>query len=375
MGTIELAKSLISINTEAPPGNEGPCAQFMYDYLRDLHIYGAEIELQEFQPGRANLIARFGAGQPGLLLAGHSDVVPAGNASDWRSPPFDPEVRAGRLYGRGAADMKSALAAMLTAIRSLRGTRPKRTVTFVATAGEEVGFEGLWAMERSGKLKGIRARCGVVGEPSSMKVIRAHKGAAIIRVLFEGRSAHASDPTLGINSIEKCMAFVEGLGQVRAGLARRRDGDLGSSMLSPTVVAGGTKSNVIPGSCELTMDCRLIPSYGSREVMLAVRRLLKEIAARDRDFRAHAELLYETPSLSIPRNTEVVELCESLSGSASTVAPYGTEASVYTEHGIPTVVLGPGSVRQIHITDEHVALGELKAAESIYGRLIEKVCL
>jgi acetylornithine deacetylase ArgE len=365
MGTIELAKSLISFNTEAPPGNEGACARFMYDYLRDLHIDSAEVELQEFQPGRSNLIARFEGGQPGLMLGGHSDVVPAGDASAWKSPPFDAQVRAGRLYGRGAADMKSALAAMLTAVRSLKGKRPKRDLAFVATAGEEVGFEGVRAMERAGKLKEIRARCGVIGEPSGMKVIRAHKGSATIRVLFEGRSAHASDPSLGINSIEECMTFLEKLGSVRADLARKHDKDLGSSILTPTVIAGGTKSNVIPGSCELTMDCRLIPSQTGREAMEGVRRLLGRLTIKDKEFRAHAELLYETPSLSIPRSAEVVRICESLSGSTSTVAPYGTEASVYTQQGIPTVVLGPGSVKHIHTTDEYVTLGELKEDESV----------
>lgn len=271
--------------------------------------------------------------------------------------------------------MKSALAAMLTALRSLKGRRPRRDLTFVATAGEEVGFDGLRAMERAGKLREIRARCGVIGEPSGMKVIRAHKGTATIRVLFEGRSAHSSEPSLGINSIEKCAVFLGKLGRVRSNLGRKRDGELGRSILSATMIAGGTKSNVIPDSCVLTMDCRLIPSQRGRETLDEVRRLLSDISAKDGDFRAHARMLYETPSLSIPRDAEVVKLCESLSGSPSTIALYGTEASVYAQHGIPTVVLGPGNVEDIHIPNEYVAIRELKRAESVYSHLIEKLCL
>jgi len=148
METADLARSLISFDTEDPPGNEAGCARFIHDYLQDLHINSAELELQEFEPGRSNLIALFRTGTPGLMLAGHTDVVSVGDLSAWKSRPFEAEIREGRLYGRGAADMKSAVAAMMTAIRSVKGKRLSRDLALVATGGEEDGFVGLRAMER-----------------------------------------------------------------------------------------------------------------------------------------------------------------------------------------------------------------------------------
>lgn len=208
MELLELASSLISFNTGAPPGNEEECARFIGDFLHDLHIEGAEVELRRFAEGRSNLMATFGESPPGLLLAGHMDVVPVEDPGAWSSPPFEARVSNGRLYGRGSADMKSGLAAMLAAIASTKGRRLKRSLNFVATAGEEVGFDGLEALVHDGSLRQVRARCGVVGEPTEMKVVRAHRGGLTCRVIFDGHSAHAGDPSLGINSIEKCAVFL-----------------------------------------------------------------------------------------------------------------------------------------------------------------------
>ena len=186
-----LASLLIAFNTEAPPGNEGPCARFVANYLSDLHIDGADIEVHSFARDRSNVVATFGSGAPGLLLAGHIDVVPVKDASAWSSPPYEANIRGGRMYGRGSADMKSGLAAMLAAISSAKGRKLKRSLSLVATAGEEVGFDGLDALVREGRLKRIKARCGVVGEPTEMKVVRAHRGGLTCQVAFEGRSVVA----------------------------------------------------------------------------------------------------------------------------------------------------------------------------------------
>jgi acetylornithine deacetylase ArgE len=370
-----IASSLISFNTEAPPGNEGPCARFVADYLRDLHIEGADVDVHSFARDRSNVVASFGGRDPGLLLAGHIDVVPVKDASAWSSAPYEAEVRGGRLYGRGSADMKSGLAAMLAAIASLKGRGLKRSLSLVATAGEEVGFDGLDALVREGRLKRIRARCGLVGEPTEMRVVRAHRGGLTCQVAFEGRSAHAGEPSLGVNSIESCIRFLSALGPARRRLSATRDPDLGRTIVTPTIVDGGTKSNVIPGACELTLDSRLIPRVGSKEVLGELDAVIRALRREDRTFRAKVRVLYETPALSVPRDAEVVKLTESLTGSASGVAPYGTEAPVYCGLGIPTVVLGPGSVRQAHVVDEYAQVKQIKSAERVYRRMIETVCL
>ncbi len=375
MDTVELAKSLISFDTTSPPGNEEGCARFLEDQIRDLHIEGAEVELQKFQKGRANLIARFGGDSSGLLLAGHMDVVPARDVENWSSPPFQAEVRAGKLYGRGSADMKSAVAAMVKAAGSLKGKRRRRGLVLIATAGEEIGFDGLNAIIAAGKFKEFTAKYGVAGEPTEMRVVRAHKGVLSCRVIFEGRSAHASDPSLGVNSIENCILFVNELKRLRRELSVNKDEDLGRTLITPTMVSGGVRSNVIPGSCEVTLDCRLIPAHTPKTVLYGLKSIIGEIGERNRDFRARIEVLHQSSPLSMPENSELVKLCESLTGSPSTVAPYGTEASAYARQGIPCVVLGPGSVKQAHTVDEYVSLKELRSAEAVYARLVKEICL
>jgi succinyl-diaminopimelate desuccinylase len=375
MDTVALAKSIISYDTESPPGDEESCARFIGDEIKDMHIEGAEVEVHSFAERRANLIATFRGDSPGLMLAGHIDVVPATEVERWRSPPFRPEVRSGKLYGRGAADMKSAVAAMVTAIGSLKGEKRKRSVALVATAGEEVDYRGVRAMVEDGKFERIGARFGVVGEPTGMRVVRAHKGGVDVRVIFEGRSAHASDPALGVNAIENCLLFTNELMRFRRELWKTSDEDLGRTLLTPTIITGGSKSNVIPGRCELTIDGRTIPAHKPRDVVRRMESIIRSLKKDDPHFRAKIVVGTQDEGLWTPKGNRLVKLCESITGSPSGVALYGSEAVLYTKQGITCVVLGPGSVKQAHIVDEYVTLRQLKLAESAYTRLIKEICL
>jgi acetylornithine deacetylase ArgE len=361
-------------DTVCPPGNEEPCARFIGDYLKEMRVEGAHVEVHRFASGRANVVATFPGDSPGLLLAGHMDVVSVGDASAWSSPPFEGKQRNGRLYGRGAADMKGGLAAMLMAIGSFKRKKLKRSLSFVATAGEEAGLDGLRALISSKKIEEVKARCGVVGEPTDMKVVRAHRGSIACKVTLHGRSAHASDPSLGINSIEKAVAFIEKLGPLRRELSKGFDPDLGRTILTPTVITGGTKSNVIPASCELTLDARTIPGHDGRTILEGLGAVAESLQKKDESFSADIEILYETLPLSVSPAEEVVKLGESITGSPSVVAPFGTEAPDYGKIGIPTVVMGPGSVREAHIYDEFVTIDQLHLAQSVYGEFIKSVC-
>ena len=376
MELVKLAKSLISFRTEVPPGDEEECARYIHDALADLHIEGTELHLDRFEPGRANLVARFGPREPGLLLAGHMDVVPAGDEAAWSHPPFEGAVSRGRLYGRGAADMKTGLAAMLKAIEAAteRG-RLRRGLAFVATGGEEVGFDGLKGLfERKLIQKGL-AKYGVLGEPTSMRPVRGHRGGATFKVTIVGRSGHASRPDLGVNAIEECASFVEALSQWRHKVSATNDSDLGHTIATATMVKGGTKSNVIPGACELTVDARWIPMHGTAFVEKGLNSIVASLKEDDPKFDARVELEYDTYSLRLPSDHPVVRLAESLTGSKSEMAPYGTEAALYTKHGIPSLVLGPGSLKQAHVVDEFVELSEAKKALSVYTKMIESVCV
>jgi len=372
---IELAAALVRLRTEIPPGNEEGCARYVHDFLSDLHIEGAELRLDRFEAGRANLVARLGPSEPGLLLGGHMDVVPAGDESAWSSPPFDGVVKGGRLYGRGAADMKTGLAAILKAIEATSNGKMRRGLLFVATAGEEVGFDGLKALYSRKLIPEGGARLGIMGEPTSLRPIRAHKGLADFRITIRGRSGHASKPELGVNAIEECARVIEAISAWSLSLRKAPDRDLGSTIATPTVIKGGTKSNVIPDSCELIVDTRWVPAHGTAFVEKGLNSTIAFLKRKDPTLDARVELLYDSPSLKLPKSHPAVRLAESVSGFKSDVAPYGTEAALYTQHGIPSLVLGPGNLKQAHVVDEFVELGEAKKALSIYTRMIESVCL
>ncbi len=374
MELVELARSLITFRTEIPPGNEEACARYIGDFLSDLHVEGAEVRLDRFEAGRANLVARFGPGEPGLLLGGHIDVVPAGAESAWSSPPFEGVVKGERLYGRGAADMKTGLAAILKAIAATSKGTMRRGLLFVATSGEEVGFEGLKALYARKLIPEGAARLGVMGEPTGLRPIRAHKGLADFRITVSGRSGHASSPELGVNAIEKCAKIIEAISAWSRSLGKSPDKDLGSTIATSTVVKGGTKSNVIPDSCELIVDTRWVPKHGTAFVEKGLNSAIASLRRKDPLLDARVELMYDSPSLKLPRSHPAVRLAESLSGLKSEVAPYGTEAALYAERGIPSLVLGPGNLKQAHIVDEFVELGEARKALSIYTKMIESVC-
>lgn len=375
MELTSLIKSLVAFRTEAPPGEEEECAKFIRDVIADMRIEGTEITLDKFEHRRANLVARMGPEEPGLLLAGHIDVVPAGDESAWSHPPYDASINDGRIYGRGTADMKGGLGAMLKAIESsAKNNKLKRGLLFVATAGEEVGFEGLKSVLDRRLVREGSARFGVLGEPTGLRPVRAHRGGATFKVKFQGKSGHASRPELGVNAIEMCASFVAALSEWSDSISGITDPDLGPTIATSTVVRGGTKSNVIPETCELTVDSRWIPEHGSS----FVKKGLESVAAslrRYKAFDAKVEMLYDTHSLKLPPDHPLVVLAESVSGEKSETAPYGTEAALYTKHGIPSIVLGPGSIKQAHVADEYVKLSEVQGALSIYGRMIEALCL
>src|SRR2546426_5826200 len=375
MDVEELAKTLISFNTEIPPGNEEPCARYLRDYIEDLRLDGCVSDLHVFEPGRANLIVKVGPIEPGLLTSGHIDVVPAGNPENWTSPAFEGRVRDGRIYGRGAADMKTGVAALVKALESVRGKKLLRRLVFVATAGEEVGYDGISRLIKDKKVTHADAKYAVVAEPTEMRVVRGHKGAITLRVTFRGRSAHASRPEFGTNAIENCSSFIGKLSSMWTEFGSAKHPDLGSTTITPTVINGGTKSNVIPESCELTIDSRTIPQHSKRVIMDGIRSVLTRLRKSETEFEARLEMMYPSDPLLVSRDDPFVRLMEKISGSESTIAPYGTEAPFYEKLGMTPLVFGPGSVKQAHIADEFVSVKDSAKSVRIYEALIRSVCL
>jgi len=373
----ELAAELIRINTEVPPGNEEACAAFLRDYFLDLKLEQSEIVLHRFAEKRANLLVRIGPrGQAGLLLSGHIDVVPAGDPSLWETPPFEPRIRDGRLYGRGASDMKAAVAALVKAIENYRSARLKRGIIFAATAGEEIGCDGLRALISDGKLKERDALYGVIGEPTDLRVVRAHKGGTVFRITFHGKSAHSSRPELGINAIENASRFILEVAELRERLRTIVDPDLGPSVISTTMINGGTKDNVIPEKCQIIVDCRRIPIHSKEYIKSELNKIVDKIKKLTPTFDLVIDEKFNWEALSIPKDHPLVVMAENIVGHKSEVAPYGTEGPFYQQINIPTIILGPGKLENnIHGPNEFVEIRQLHDAVNIYSEFIKNICL
>jgi len=379
MSVEDLAGELIRFDTAAPAGSEEKCALFIRDHVREMGL-DAEFELHQLAQNRANLIVRIGRGLPaGLLLSGHMDTVAAGEPSLWTvTPPWTPKVVDGRLYGRGATDMKGGLAAIVESLRSLRGKRLKRGVVLVATAGEESGCLGLRRLIADGAITGSTAAYAVVAEMSEARVVRRHKGVTRFHIHFSGRGAHSSDPSLGVNAVENASEFIAELQKYRAKLGLESDPELGSTLLPVTFAQGGVRGrfNVIPESCELVTVCRRLPRHSTAYVEEGLRGIIEELRRRkgaDR-YDARIEVQYEANSLDTDADSPIVTLAERLTGSGSTFSPYGTEAAFYHEVGIPSIVLGPGRLEQAHVADEFVSVDELRRAAQIYRSLLQEIC-
>ncbi len=374
MDFIGLAKSLIDQDTTNPPGNEKRCATVLRDYVEDLHLDDCTVELHEYEPGRANVLVKIGPDVPGLVLSGHIDVVPAGDLAKWKSGPFDAEVRGGRLFGRGAVDMKTAVATMVAALNSTKGRRLKKRLVLAATAGEEINCDGLVALLKDGKLSKRDAIYSVVGEPSLLRPVRGHRGVSTFKLRFMGRNAHASRPELGANAVEACARFVVEVESWRKRFEEERDDDLGVTIVSNTVVNGGTKSNIIPDSCELAIDSRRVPRHTHEEIQKNILRMANGATDGQKEIKVKLWTIVKTAPLRVPKNHPLVRLAEAVSGREATIATYGTEGPFYAAAGIPAVILGPGSIDVAHSPNEYIEVREAKKAVSIYSELIRRVC-
>lgn len=375
MTVVDIAKELISFDTSGPPAQEKPLAEWIRDFLVDL---GVSTELQEVAPGRANVIAKIGEGKgPGLVLSGHIDVVLPGGLDLWTvTDPFDPVVKGGRLYGRGACDMKGPDACILQAVKELLDRDFKRQITMVFTAGEDTGGWFVTKVLEEGKVAPEEALYGIIPEPSVMRIVRSHKGSGGARVLVKGKAAHSSRPDLGVNAILKGADF---LGEL-VGLQERFNETvhplLGPSTIKPTIINGGFKHNIIPDRCEILLNCRLIPLHAGPEIVSGwLEDLISKLSDEDGAFEAEILEARAKPSLEVPEDSGIVRILKDILGTEPVGAPYFTEAVNYTEAGIPTVICGPGNIDQAHTPNEYITLDQLDEGVRVLKRVVKEICL
>jgi acetylornithine deacetylase/succinyl-diaminopimelate desuccinylase family protein len=369
---VPLAQRLVRVFTENPPGaTRAGCDVLAAELEHD----GFECELFEPAPGHVSLLATHTFEQPGRTLAlnGHLDVVPA--TDGWTRDPVGGEIEKRRLYGRGALDMKGAVAAMAIAARSLvRARLPlKGRLVLMAVADEEQGGRhGSGALVQSGK---VSADAVVIGEPSDGTVVIAHRGPCFIRLRTHGRATHASMPQNGVNAVER---MVDALVALRsAELTHEPHLVLGGpSMAIGTTITGGRNVNIIPDRCEATLDVRTVPGMTSAGVLDDLHATL---ARRDYETPADYELEIVTAGEAAVLDPEselaalAVDALERELGRRPALGGMAAATDGWwfaNRAGIPTIMgLGPGSIARCHVADEYVEVDELEAYARVYADL------
>ncbi len=376
-----MIERLIGFNTVSRDSNLG-LIEWVRDYLRGL---GAATRLTHDATGKkANLFATLGdSKKPGLILSGHTDVVPV-DGQDWDTDPFMAVERNGKLFARGSADMKGfigiGLAQAPKFIAALNENRLDAPLHYSLSYDEEVGCLGVRGLIRDLEENNIRPGGCVVGEPTSMQPIIAHKGTHRFRCSVHGREAHSSYVTHGVNAIEYAARLVVFIRGIADRLAQSETRDYGFtvpySTLSTGVIHGGIAANVVPKDCVFQFDLRTLPDTSPdalyREIRAYAEGLAREMRAVDEGSGIDLEWLSKTAGLAASETDAIVRWAMRLSeNSQAGKVSYGTEAGLFQKMGVPSVICGPGDIAQAHRPNEFVALEQLAQCERFMGRILE----
>jgi acetylornithine deacetylase len=376
-----MIERLIEFKTVSRDSNLG-----LIEWVRDyLHGQGATTRLTHDATGKkANLFATLGdSSKPGLILSGHSDVVPV-DGQNWDTDPFMVTERDGKLFARGSADMKGfigiALAQAPKFVAALNSNRLDAPLHYALSYDEEVGCLGVRGLIRDLEENGIRPAGCVVGEPTSMQPIIAHKGTHRFRCAVRGREAHSSYVTHGVNAIEYAARLVVYIRQIAERLAQIEKRDYGFtvpySTLSTGLIRGGIAANVVPKDCEFHFDMRTLPQASPDALYQEIRTYAEALAREMRtvDPESGIDLVWasQTVGLAASETDAIVRWAMQLSNNSSVgKVSYGTEAGLFQKMGVPTVICGPGDIAEAHRPNEFVALDQLAQCERFMNRILE----
>lgn len=375
---VELLKQLVkcpSVNPNrrrphGPPFGEAQLVDMLGELLSS---WGARIQVEEIAPGRVNLVAcwRGRNSEKSLMLEAHSDTV---QVEGMTIPPFTPTVEGGKLYGRGACDTKGSMAAMLYAVWKVleEDGAPPIDLFFVSCCDEELGANGAHALVKSG----FKVDAAVVGEPTDLSIIHAHKGAVRWRIHTLGVSAHSAFPEQGVNAISQMSNVVQVLeGPLADSLKSKHHPLLGHPTISVGTIQGGTQVNVIPALCTIEVDRRVLPGEDVREITHEVEHSLKTLKKRVQKLNYQVEETEWYPPFE--EDTEgllaqrVARACQKILGKASfSIAPWSANSGVFKDAGIPCLLFGPGSIEQAHTPSEFVDIEQVCKAAQVYLEVI-----
>jgi acetylornithine deacetylase len=375
-----MIRTLVGFDTTSRESNLA-----LIDWVRGyLEAHGVASELTfDDDRRKANLFATIGPKEPGgIALSGHTDVVPV-DGQDWSTDPFALAERDGRLYGRGTSDMKSFLAVALALLPEFLERRLATPLHFALSYDEEVGCLGVRRMIRALEGRPDKPRLCIVGEPTEMKPVIGHKGKHSLRCHVHGFECHSALAHEGVNAVEAAAEIIAYL----KSMARRfrdqgpydRDFVPAYTTVHTGKIEGGTALNIVPKDCRFDFEFRFLPGVDGAALVdevkrFAATRIEPEMKATRAETGIRFEELTTFPGLVVDAEDEVTQLVLALTGANATgKVSFGTEAGLFQEAGIPTVVCGPGSIEQAHKPDEYIALEQVRACERFMRRLLDRV--
>lgn len=380
--TVDWVSRLIGFDTTSRNSNL-PLIEVVTDHARGLGL--DPVVIPNAAGTKANLLltvpAADGSRAGGVVLSGHTDVVPV-DGQPWSSDPFAAEIRDGRLYGRGSCDMKGFVGTVLAKLPEFVATDLREPIHIALSYDEEVGCAGVGSLVEHMVRTGIAPRACIVGEPTTMEVVRGHKAITLLRVSLHGVASHSSLTPNGVNAVEyaaELVRFARAIAdQFRVDGPYDEAYEVPFTTASVNQIAGGIAVNTVPADCTLSLEFR---SIGAVDVAATVDLFRAEIARIETAMKAEnpaasveLEIVASAPGLDTPRSAGVVDAAAGWGGIPSnTKVTYATEAGLFQAAGIPTVVCGPGDMTQGHAPDEFIALEQLALCEVFLDELLAEV--
>ncbi|MEQ1773687.1 MAG: acetylornithine deacetylase [Burkholderiales bacterium] len=379
--SVEMIRKLVGFPTVSRESNLD-LIDFVREYLKP---YDADVRLTfDDDKRKANLFATLGPRTDGgIVLSGHTDVVPV-QGQAWDTDPFTLLERDGKLYGRGTSDMKSFIAVALALLPEFVQRGLKSPLHLALSYDEEVGCIGVGRLINDLTAAGIKPQSCIVGEPTLMKPVIAHKGKKSYRATVRGLAAHSAYAPTGVNAVE---AAAEAVAYLKRMARRHRDSgpydrgfDVAHTTVHTGVLRGGTALNIVPHECSFDFEFRYLPGDDPEKLFeefksYVAKTLEPEMQAVFKDAGFDIQLMSQIPAMDNSAETEVVALVQGLSGNSETgKVSYGTEGSQFQHAGIPTVICGPGSIEQAHKPNEFVSLEQIAQSEAFLRGLMARMC-
>jgi acetylornithine deacetylase len=379
MNSVEILDRLIGFATVSRDSNLA-LIEYVRDFLAQCGV-GSRIYM-DASGRKANLYASVGpTDRGGVLLSGHTDVVPV-DGQPWSSDPFRLVERGGRLFARGAADMKGFLACALRAAQRAIRLPLRIPLQLAFSYDEEIGCVGVRSLIDDMATWAHRPQFCIVGEPTLLRPAVGHKGRTALAATCRGRAAHSASPGRGVNAIYMASELIDSIlirqGRIEAAGARDPAYEVPYSTLHVGVIRGGTVLNIVPARCDLELEIRNLPEENAAEIVAGLRADAAAIARSvscDDGVGIDLEVTNEYPPLDTPSDSEVVVLAAALTGEQDRIKlGFGSEGGLFSQRlGIPTVVCGPGSIDQAHKPDEFIESEQLRRCDAMMDALLERL--